>query len=81
MVEINASPPEKPPAPDLTVRNFFALANANKELRRIYNADQYIIEDKWLEKRFPWNGNQIDERLAEAVDASLHKALQSLLED
>ena len=78
-VDINASPLAMPPA--LTVRDFFRLAEVNSEVRRIYHADQYIIEDKFLDKRWPWKGGAINARLAEAIDESLHQALHSLLDD
>jgi hypothetical protein len=47
----------------------------------VYDAKQYVIEDKWLDRRFSWNGNFIDERVAEAMEESLRQATHAMLED
>lgn len=80
VVSAEAQPLPSLPA-KLTARDFLSLAGTRSELRRVYDADQYIIEDRYLDKRFPWNGGAINARLAEALDESLQKLLQSLLED
>ena len=81
LVEVNVAPIEAPLPAEFTTRHIVAGIQAVPFIRRVYNAEQMVIEDKILEKRLMWPGNSIDERVAEAMEDALRKATNSLLEN
>ncbi|HEX4949306.1 MAG TPA: AAA family ATPase [Blastocatellia bacterium] len=81
LVEVNAAPIDEPLAEDLTVRAILNRVRASTNVRRLYHAEQTMIEDKFTDKRYTWSGLVIDALVAQAMDESLQKAAHSLLED
>ncbi|HZS03912.1 MAG TPA: AAA family ATPase [Blastocatellia bacterium] len=68
----------RPPA-GIARRGVISGLAANQELRRSWNADQFIVEDKALGKRFAWPAGAIDETLAEVIEECLMKEVNSLI--
>lgn len=81
LVEVDATPIEEPLSAELTVRDILLAVKNAPFVRRTYNAPQAMIEDAVLQKRFAWTSLSIDERVAEAMDETLRKAMYSLLEN
>jgi ATP-dependent Clp protease ATP-binding subunit ClpA len=81
VVEINVVPADQTPLLKPLYEHLMTIGSRPSSMRRVYDAKQYVIEDNRLDRRFSWNGNFIDVRLAEAMDESLRQATHAMLED
>jgi ATP-dependent Clp protease ATP-binding subunit ClpC len=60
-------------------RGGFDELATGRRVRRIFQPDRFIVEDKLLDKRFNWSGGEIDDLVARAIDEWLVKATHSIV--
>lgn len=80
LVEISAAAIDERLEKDLRIPMLLKNMQESTTFRRVYNLEQTMIEDKFLDKKFEWLGGAIDSQVATAMNESLRKAVHSLLE-